>query len=290
MPLTERSTILAFKAGRAFRREGTNIVEPSAEKGAIIIERGEDELLHFKWKNRVTEETEEDLILFPTDASFVTVPQATGRVFVLKFSFVGPKALLIGVPQFWMQDASSERDEEFAFHVNRILQIPGYIPVWIIPEDASETPGASTSAHTSSQATASQPTPEQLSQLRSLVAQMSGGATEELEPFLADVLTADNLDPLFTSHPELIQSIFPHLPPELSANPSPEVLSRIVSSPQFRSAVASFDRALRTGLLGGLVRQLGLPEEAGLSVGAFLRAVREQARGDRPGGENMDTD
>ncbi|KAH9049852.1 adhesion regulating molecule [Lactarius hengduanensis] len=284
MPLTERSTILAFKAGRAFRREGTNIVEPSADKGAIIIERGEDELLHFKWKNRVTEETEEDLILFPTDASFVTVPQATGRVFVLKFSSSDQRHF------FWMQDASSERDEEFAFHVNRILQIPGYIPVWIIPEDTSdETPGASTS-DPSSQATASQPTPEQLTQLRSLVAQMSGGATEELEPFLADVLTADNLDPLFTSHPELIQSIFPHLPPELSANPSPEVLSRIVSSPQFRSAVASFDRALRTGLLGGLVRQLGLPEEAGSSVGAFLRAVREQARGDRPGGETMDTD
>ncbi|KAH9002645.1 adhesion regulating molecule [Lactarius hatsudake] len=284
MPLTERSTILAFKAGRAFRREGTNIVEPSAEKGAIIIERGEDELLHFKWKNRVTEETEEDLILFPTDASFVTVPQATGRVFVLKFSSSDQRHF------FWMQDASGERDEEFAFHVNRILQIPGYIPVWIIPEDTSdETPGASTS-DPSSQATASQPTPEQLSQVRSLVAQMSGGATEELEPFLADVLTADNLDPLFTSYPELIESIFPHLPPELSAGPSSEVLSRIVSSPQFRSAVASFDRALRTGLLGGLVRQLGLPEEAGSSVGAFLSAVREQARGDRPGGENMDTD
>ncbi|KAH9179302.1 adhesion regulating molecule [Lactarius sanguifluus] len=284
MPLTERSTILAFKAGRAFRREGTNIVEPSADKGAIVIERGEDELLHFKWKNRVTEETEEDLILFPTDASFVTVPQATGRVFVLKFSSSDQRHF------FWMQDASGERDEEFAFHVNRILQIPGYIPVWIIPEDTSdETPDAPTS-DPSSQATASQPTPEQLSQVRSLVAQMSGGATEELEPFLADVLTADNLDPLFTSHPELIQSIFPHLPPELSANPSPEVLSRIVSSPQFRSAVASFDRALRTGLLGGLVRQLGLPEEAGLSVEAFLRAVREQAGSDRPGGENMDTD
>lgn len=59
MPLTERTTIVAFKAGRAFRREGTNIVEPSADKGAIVIERGEDNLLHFMWKNRVTEETEE---------------------------------------------------------------------------------------------------------------------------------------------------------------------------------------------------------------------------------------
>jgi hypothetical protein len=59
MPLTERSTILAFKAGRAFRRDGTNIVEPSADKGAVVIERGEDEELHFMWKNRETEETVE---------------------------------------------------------------------------------------------------------------------------------------------------------------------------------------------------------------------------------------
>jgi hypothetical protein len=59
MPLTERSTILAFKAGRAFRREGTNIVEPSVDKGAIVIERGEDDLLHFMWKNRESEETVE---------------------------------------------------------------------------------------------------------------------------------------------------------------------------------------------------------------------------------------
>ena len=59
MPLTEPSTILAFKAGRAFRREGTNIVEPRPDKGAVVIERGEDEELHFMWKNRATEETEE---------------------------------------------------------------------------------------------------------------------------------------------------------------------------------------------------------------------------------------
>lgn len=45
-----------------------------------------------------------------------------------------------------MQDASSERDEEFAFHVNRLLQIPGYIPVWGVADNTSQTPGASTSA------------------------------------------------------------------------------------------------------------------------------------------------
>ena len=52
-------TLLAFKAGRAFRREGTNIVEPSPVKGAIYITNGEDGLLHFIWKDRVTNNIEE---------------------------------------------------------------------------------------------------------------------------------------------------------------------------------------------------------------------------------------
>jgi 26S proteasome regulatory subunit N13 len=50
---------LAFKAGRAFRREGTNFVDPSPAKGAIILTNGEDGLLHFMWKNRATNNVDE---------------------------------------------------------------------------------------------------------------------------------------------------------------------------------------------------------------------------------------
>jgi 26S proteasome regulatory subunit N13 len=108
MSIRESDIVLAFKAGRAFRREGTNIVEPSPTKGAIYLTNGEDGLLHFFWKDRTTNAIEEvnsdayvifllnnskpfldfqDLILFPSDASFVKVSQSTsGRVYVLKFS------------------------------------------------------------------------------------------------------------------------------------------------------------------------------------------------------------
>ena len=109
MSIPNAEILLAFKAGRAFRREGTNIVEPSPTKGAIYLTNGEDGLLHFIWKNRVTNAIEEvsrntcptpmmllsarlififpqDLILFPFDASFVKVTQSTGRIYVLKFS------------------------------------------------------------------------------------------------------------------------------------------------------------------------------------------------------------
>ena len=59
MSIRESDIVLAFKAGRAFRREGTNIVEPSPTKGAIYLTNGEDGLLHFFWKNRTTNTIEE---------------------------------------------------------------------------------------------------------------------------------------------------------------------------------------------------------------------------------------
>lgn len=102
-------------------------------------------------------------------------------------------------------------------------------------------------------------------------------------------MTPANLTPLFKTHPELIKPLFPHLPPDLPSSPSPEVLQQIIASPQFRTAVRNLDQAFRTGLLGGLVRGLGLPAEAGTSVEAFLNAVQEQA-GQEGEGEHMDTD
>ncbi|EIM81648.1 adhesion regulating molecule [Stereum hirsutum FP-91666 SS1] len=290
MSLIDENTILAFKAGRCFRREGTNTVEANPAKGAIVLDRGEDELLHFYWKNRDTGITDEDLILFPSDATFVKVSQAGdgGRVYVLKFSSSNQRHF------FWMQDASAEKDEEFVYHLNNLLRLPGYIPVWntATPSGSSSgQPEASTSTSPSAGGVG-QPTSDQLAQLRSLVSQMSTGAGASTEPELSltDVLTPANLAPLFTSHPTLIPTLFPHLPADLPTPPSPEVLRDITSSPQFRQAVVSLDRALRTGLLGGLVRQLGLPEEAGLGVEAFLRAVAEQGREGGGEGESMDTD
>ena len=50
---------LAFKAGRAFRREGTNFVDPNPAKGAVLLVNGDDDLLHFQWKSRVSNEVEE---------------------------------------------------------------------------------------------------------------------------------------------------------------------------------------------------------------------------------------
>ncbi|ESK94951.1 proteasomal ubiquitin receptor adrm1-like [Moniliophthora roreri MCA 2997] len=284
--MSDGEVLLAFKAGRAFRRGSTNFVDPNPTKGAVLLTRGEDDLLHFIWKNRATNHVDEDLILFPSDATFVKVPQSSsGRVYVLKFSSSDQRHF------FWMQDASSARDEEFATNVNGFLQDMDYVPVW-------NTSGAS--ASTSAQASSSQNTagpsniqasPEDIAQLQQILSSRLGAQGSSSVPDLAltDILTPANISPLFTSHPELIPSLFPHLPPDLPMPPSEEVLQQVVNSPQFRAAVSNFDQALRTGLLGGLVRGLGLPEEAGLGIEPFLRAIQEQADRERRE-DRMETD
>lgn len=45
---------------------------------------------------------------------------------------------------------------------------------------------------------------------------------------LADLLTPATLAPLFTEHPELIHTLFPHLPTDLPVPPSAEALQRII--------------------------------------------------------------
>lgn len=296
---------IAFKAGRAFRRENTSWVDPDPTKGAVILQNGEDGLLHFIWKNRTTNESEEDLILFPSDATFAPVTQAaSGRVYVLKFSSSNQRHF------FWMQDADSTRDKDFVQNVNRLLLNPEELPVWFtgfpdaLGTAAFEEPGTAQASSSSSSAQPAQPsqpaqpgqpgfqfTQEQLNQFQSMIESSGAGATVPpvVELSLTDVLTPANLTPLFSSHPELIQTLFPHLPPDLPSPPTPQTIQQIISSPQFRAAVRNFDQALRTGLLGGLVRGLGLPEEAGTGVEAFLRAIQDQAR-EGGGGDSMDTD
>merc|ERR1719225_2579030 len=84
-----------------------------------MVEQGDDQLMHFKWKDRSSGNIEDDLIIFPEDVEFKKVPQCTtGRVFLLKFKSTTRKLF------FWMQEPKSEKDEEFCKKVNDYLNNP----------------------------------------------------------------------------------------------------------------------------------------------------------------------
>jgi len=298
--------IVTFKAGRGHRREDTNWVDPSAVKGLVSVAPGlEDGLLHLYWVNRENQNIEEDLILFPGDASFVPVGEVEGgRTFVLKFMSSDQRLF------FWMQDGDSSKDEENVTKLNRALASEEDQPM-----DATADLASSTSVSDPGQGTSTAPlsepvippmnlpagtTPGELARLRALLQSMGArgqGAARvgfaQPDFSLTHVLTPANLQPVL-SNPTLLQTIFPSLPPDLPSPPSAETVRRIIESPSFQSSVRHLDQAFATGMLQGLVVGLGLPSEAGSSANAFLKAIGDQARkrgqpGAGPsGGDRMD--
>ncbi|PNY21038.1 Proteasomal ubiquitin receptor ADRM1-B [Tolypocladium capitatum] len=129
--------IITFKAGQCrIISSLTDKVRPQAEPGYVYL-YSEDDLVHFCWRKRndPLDDPELDLVMVPTDGSFVpyeynTATQPTaktnGRIFVLKFASSSQRYL------FWMQskpqsrngDASwfSPRDRKIGDIVHRLLQ------------------------------------------------------------------------------------------------------------------------------------------------------------------------
>ncbi|KAJ1660065.1 hypothetical protein IWQ61_000959 [Dispira simplex] len=113
------NALVQFKAGRCLRDGTTNWVRPDLRKGFVYITQNvEDDLMHFYWKDRRTQEIEEELIIFQDEAEFVKCSQSEDRVYVLKFLSSNRRLF------FWMQSSHPERDVEVCRRVNRVLNSP----------------------------------------------------------------------------------------------------------------------------------------------------------------------
>lgn len=114
-------TRLAFKAGRAFRRGNTNFVDPDPTKGAILLQNGEDGLLHFIWKNRTNDDAEEvhPAVLATWQCSDMTAGDCKGPYLVPgRRDFPEGRAICVGPdvrPQVLLVEPTTLRTSRLSF-------------------------------------------------------------------------------------------------------------------------------------------------------------------------------
>lgn len=112
--------LVSFKAGRS-ALSGTTVTSDPSKRGLIYLTIHPDSSLRFCWKNRKSNEVEEEIVLLPDDAEFVELPECkTGRAFVLRFR-KSPRRLF-----FWSQEAviDGQKAEDYAGKINDIIKNP----------------------------------------------------------------------------------------------------------------------------------------------------------------------
>ncbi|EUC67331.1 proteasome complex subunit rpn13 ubiquitin receptor domain protein [Rhizoctonia solani AG-3 Rhs1AP] len=233
--------LVSIKAGRAFRREGTNFIDSESTRGTLLLEAGEDDLLYLRWRTRDGDTSaREDL---DPDGS---------------------------------QDASN---------IERINTIIAEFDPESIDGTTANAGSAPEVTNNNVQGAPTGPlNPEQLdSVVQEILRNLQGHSRAGVAPALSDILTPSTLTSLLQD-PEVVGSLTQFLPPELLSSSHAasvsiqELMKQTVASAPFRASVRSLDQALSTGLLGGLVTNLGMPVEAGLGIHPFLEAIKAQAK------------
>lgn len=109
--------LVEFKAGKMELRD--KMVHPIKKKGLVYLRQSDDNLMHFYWKDRQSGVVEDDLILFPDDCEVKRVKECTtGRVYVLKMKSSDKRMF------FWMQEPSSDLDDDHWKKINEMLNSP----------------------------------------------------------------------------------------------------------------------------------------------------------------------
>ena len=95
-----------------------HLVTPDPRKGLLFLD-SQDGLLHLFWKDRTTQQIEEDLIIFPDEAEFRQVNSL--RVYVLFFKSSAQRLF------FWIQEPHDNDKTVFA-KFNKIMNnSSGYV-------------------------------------------------------------------------------------------------------------------------------------------------------------------
>ncbi|PRQ36987.1 putative 26S proteasome complex ubiquitin receptor, subunit Rpn13, UCH-binding protein [Rosa chinensis] len=274
--------MLEFRAGKmAF--EGKRVI-PDTRKGLVRIARGEEGLVHFQWLDRNQNVVEDDQIVFPDEAVFEKVNQASGRVYILKFNTDDRKFF------FWMQEPKAEDDTQLCTSVNYYINRPieeileeegpdGSVPLTaddMFEDDISSRAGIlvepNLGAEASSDVTSSSgPVKlEDLQRILSNIDRADSAGDPDGGINLEDILTPDLILPLIETLP-LQQSLGSYLP---DGQWSPEDILELLQSPPFRQQMDSFNYVLRTGQID--LTQFGIdPSKYKFTVLSFLEALED---------------
>ncbi|KAJ1916469.1 hypothetical protein H4219_003776 [Mycoemilia scoparia] len=99
------STLLACKAGRCQRREGTKVVEPIQEKGLLYL-NVEDDLRKLTFVDRQTKAVVDEKYLFEGDSKFLNLNEPSNQVWGFRFESSGEHVF------FWLQEWDVEKQEK----------------------------------------------------------------------------------------------------------------------------------------------------------------------------------
>jgi len=302
-PTGNSSTIKAlveFKAGKM--TFSNNRVTPIKRKGLVQLTQSPDSLIHFIWKDRSSGATEDDLIIFPEEATFKRITQCTtGRVYLLEFKSSTKKHF------FWLQEPSDEKDEENCTKINQYINNPpsggngleGMSNIGGLDQNTlfqmlgGANPGlirpiSQTTPQTpqSNAPSTSRPNPSTaavgVTDLQSILSGMIPPNQQQQQQStnsLPAVLAADNVLPLLMNNPALMNELLQHLPEERR---TPEEVVQLLRSPQFLHSLTAFSSALQSGQLPHIINQFnqqsGTPSNPNANpIDALLQSLQNLA-------------
>eukprot|EP01064_Diplonema_japonicum_P015169 TRINITY_DN2292_c2_g2_i1.p1 TRINITY_DN2292_c2_g2~~TRINITY_DN2292_c2_g2_i1.p1 ORF type:complete len:318 (+),score=91.72 TRINITY_DN2292_c2_g2_i1:80-1033(+) len=109
---------LSFRAGK-MHKSGTT-VRADTRKGMVQI-IGDQGFIHFQWKDRMSGNIEDELMIFADEAKYFRVEKCTsGRVYLLQFQQGQSSKEFF----FWMQEPNTEKDDHYCTLINSFIKDP----------------------------------------------------------------------------------------------------------------------------------------------------------------------
>merc|ERR1712228_953256 len=300
---TKDPGLLSFRAGRLFMDETTKIVTADKKRGKIKLLKDEQGLLKFQWWNRISNQKELDLTVFPSSAKWERIKECTdGRVYILRMTGTNRKHF------FWMQEPEEEKDEEYNTKITKLCNGESI-------GDAKDNKDASSASSnnnnalgafggTNNQNTAANAAGSGQNAMAQMLLQamgvnsnqnqsanansasndaVNGNLMQQMAAMMQDQQRAameDILDPsankeilALLDDEKVVEELTQHLPESMRTRAD---MIEQIQSPQFQGALRRLQRAVNGPQMPSLLQQMGINEsnQNAMGVTAFVNAIQ----------------